>query len=344
MSKQPQIPHSPMIAPSCPSSSIAHDRCGLGRNRFLKWFSVAAVLFTSGHAFYAQAAADALFIDEKGNLTIGTTTFIYQSGNVGIGTMHPNSILDVRGRIYAQQLAFIDADGNWYPDNWIGMADNIEEKTPWLMIGGLTDKRKKENKETGSVDGDGKRRIALWADTTKVAGELIVQGAIEANALHVKQRLETIGRLQVDDNTETTYEVTDRYHLSLSSKYRGRTKTIPQDVLVALCGDQDGCQIRIGITQWGAKLPAAASQTLLFYYGKDNGHWRTEGGHTSESYDGNGTTEHVINVGNWNACFFTDAIYENGQDKSDKEKGMQLLWWTGGYNTDSRTCELTLID
>ena len=24
-----------------------------------------------------------------------------------------------------QQLAFIDADGNWYPDTWIGMADNM---------------------------------------------------------------------------------------------------------------------------------------------------------------------------------------------------------------------------
>ena len=77
--------------------------------------------------------------------------------------------------------------------------------------------------------------------------------SVEANALHVKQRLKTIGRLQVDDNAETTYEVTDRYHLSLSSKYRGRTKTIPQDVLVALCGDQDGCQIRIGMTKWENK-------------------------------------------------------------------------------------------
>ena len=109
--------------------------------------------------------------------------------------------------------------------------------------------------------------------------------AIEGATLLLDKGLKTIGRLQVDDNAETTYEVTDRYHLSLSSKYRGRTKTIPQDVLVALCGDPDGCQIRIGMTQWGAngKLPAAASQTFLFYYGKDNGHWRTEGGHTSES-------------------------------------------------------------
>ena len=58
--------------------------------------------------------------------------------------------------------------------------------------------------------------------------------------------------------------------------------------------------------------------------------------------DGNGTTQHVMNV--WNACFLTDGIYENGQDKGDNVKGMQLLWWTGKYNNDSRTCELTLID
>ena len=92
---QTPIPHKPMTARSCPSSSCAHDRRGWGRNRFLKWFSVAAVLFTSGHALYAQGAADALFIDEKGNLTIGTTSFIYQSGNVGIGTTTPHAPLAV---------------------------------------------------------------------------------------------------------------------------------------------------------------------------------------------------------------------------------------------------------
>ena len=232
MSKQPQIPHRPIIARSCPSSSIAHDRRGWRRNKFLRWFSVAAVLLTSGDLLYAQ---DALMIDQSGNVGIGTTTphaplavmqnvnglltglqfsgqhtpndtaggvinaynadgttvrhLTLQSngGNVGIGTTKPNSPLDVRGVTRVNSLNFTDVDGNLYPNSWIGITDNNvagSGKTPWLHIGGITDERKKENEKTGSVDGDGKRRIALYANTTYVSDGLIVENAITAKSIN----------------------------------------------------------------------------------------------------------------------------------------------------------------
>ena len=283
MTKQPQIPHRPMIARSCPSSSIAHDRRGRGRNRFLKWFSVAAVLLTSGHALYAQGAADALFIDEKGNLTIGTTTFIYQSGNVGIGTpspessLHvatdksvrfelgksqklslggngsfevdapgkvggrfmvtdsgmvgigttkPNTTLDVRGATSVNNLSFTDVDGNPQPNSWIGITDNNVNgsgKTPWLHIGGITDERKKENEKTGSVDGDGKRRIALYANTTYVSDGLIVENAITAKSIN-------------GEKPPLVFEVGVKGDVT-------KWYAVDQDI-GPLCGDADGCTMR----------------------------------------------------------------------------------------------------
>src|SRR6185436_10145973 len=56
------------------------------------------------------------------------------------------------------------------------------------------------------------------------------------------------GRYQRDDNPETTYDISPSYHMSLTAaSYGGKTKTIPQDTLLALCGDGDDCQVRLGM-------------------------------------------------------------------------------------------------
>ena len=60
--------------------------------------------------------------------------------------------------------------------------------TPWLHIGGITDKRKKENVKTGSLNGDGKRIIALFANTTYVSDGLIVENAITAKSINGENR------------------------------------------------------------------------------------------------------------------------------------------------------------
>jgi hypothetical protein len=78
------------------------------------------------------------------------------TGDVGIGTTNPGSKLEVRGQLRTGQLFFVDPNGVPYPDNWIGMAQNIEGTTKWLHIGGITE--------------GGVRRLTLWAHRTFIYG------------------------------------------------------------------------------------------------------------------------------------------------------------------------------
>jgi hypothetical protein len=81
------------------------------------------------------------------------------TGDVGIGTTNPASKLEVRGQLRTTgPLVFVDPNGIPYPDNWIGMASNIEGTTKWLHIGGITE--------------GGVRRLTLWANRTHIWGDV----------------------------------------------------------------------------------------------------------------------------------------------------------------------------
>ena len=138
-----------------------------------------------------------------------------------------------------------------------------------------------------------------------------------------------------------THQV-DRFHMTLNnSASGGRTRPVPQEVMNNLCGDADGCEVRIGMTRYssGAETEAASRGPFLFYYTPSNGRWRLS--NDSSGDDGDGATGHVINI--WNTCYFTDSTYENYVDQGDQAQGMSLLLWNG-YGGANRTCELTLID
>jgi hypothetical protein len=99
-------------------------------------------------------------------------------GNVGIGTTNPGSKLEVRGHLRTSgQLSFTDPNGIHYPDNWIGMAQNIEGSTRWLHIGGITD--------------GGVRRLTLWADRT------FFQGNVGIGTTNPAAKLAVIGDVEV---------------------------------------------------------------------------------------------------------------------------------------------------
>lgn len=160
--------------------------------------------------------------------------------------------------------------------------------------------------------------------------------------MNVTGNLNSTGRYQRDNNAEATYPVSPRYHLSLTAaNYGGGTRQIPQQVINDLCGDQDGCEFRLGMSRWdNDRTTQTASRHGIFYYSISDGRWRTDLGDV-EGVDGNNVTNHAVNI--WDTCFLTDGSYSNYNNQGDSQKGMYLLVWNGAKGA-GRTCELTLID
>jgi len=179
------------------------------------------------------------------------------------------------------------------------------------------------------------RKISMWAEGgATLNGSLNVTGVVDGNLKVVYQR---------DDEPQAIRQKPLwRYHMSLTAaRYAGRTKTIPKEILTALCGTADGCEVRLGMTRWdNANKTQTASAVNRFYYSPADGHWRTNWPRDTEGVIGDGSTTHAMSA--WDTCFFTDGTYENYQDKSDKGTGMQLLVWNKN-NDPARTCELTII-
>jgi hypothetical protein len=173
---------------------------------------------------------------------------------------------------------------------------------------------------------------AVGRTNLQVSGDTYVGGTITSQ-----------GRYQRDNNAETLYKVSPRYHLSLTAAaYAGSTKMIPQQVINDLCGDQDGCEFRLGMTRWsGDSVTETASQIGVLYYSPSDGHWRVDFSNYAVGVDGNNATQHIANA--WSTCFFTDGNYSSYSDNGDPGIGLSLLVWSG-YGNAGRTCELTLID
>jgi len=272
------------------------------------------------------------------------------SGKVGIGMAPSGDFqLQIKEATSAPNngLVIYNAEGTHTANMWVGKDAAILELVPGRVgIGMSPDVLQRANASLG-VGGNTALVGKVWintgsADSRNPEAALTVEG----DAL-IKGRVTSLAHYQRDDEPETTYEIFSRYHLSLTApKYGGRTKAIPHDTLVALCGDQDGCQVRLAMTRWTNDTQTeSASRTFMFYYSGSDGHWRSgwQEGDIS-GVDGNGVTQHAYNI--WNTCFFTDGTYSNYKDEGDKVKGMQLLVWNnqGQFNNRNRTCELTLMD
>ena len=127
----------------------------------------------------------------------------------------------------------------------------------------------------------------------------------------------------------------DRITYQASTSQRGTTVDIPESVVSDLCGDTDGCTLRMGMYNWDG-TGRIASRDNLFYYNKYNKNWRASAGDTAGTNDNN-STQHVMNA--W-ACYFTDGKYSQWYNHGDINTDFGLLSW----NQYNASCRLTIID
>jgi len=116
---------------------------------------------------------------------------------------------------------------------------------------------------------------------------------------------------------------------------RGSTIAIRESVISNLCGDFDGCQVRIGMFDWDG-TGRMDSNEFLFFYNRTNKNWRGSFDH-EPGQNQNTTTEHPAK---YSACYFTDGKFENWVNKNDISADFGLMSWRQ-YNAG---CMLTIID
>lgn len=161
---------------------------------------------------------------------------------------------------------------------------------------------------------------------------LPLPGQLEGDPLMAPETLERDFGKDVD---ESHFKSIERVDYFASKSQRGQIIPILESTIVSLCGDFDGCTLRMGMNDWD-NTGRTASRSNLFYYNPVNRMWRAEKGDTSGT-DYNGVTEHVMKA--W-SCYLTDGYFENWTHFYDGSVGFGLLSWNQ-YNAN---CHLTIID
>ncbi len=143
-----------------------------------------------------------------------------------------------------------------------------------------------------------------------------------------------VGAMLFAGNLSAYEEESQRQTFTAYKSQRGTTVNIPYETIEDLCGDWDGCTLRMGMHDWDG-TGRTASREALFYYDITQKTWRmsldTAGTNNSN------TTEHVMQI--W-SCYFTDGEYLNWYDRGDFDLNFGLLSWNQ-YNAN---CKLTIID
>lgn len=160
--------------------------------------------------------------------------------------------------------------------------------------------------------------------------------------LVVNKDLEVVDNVKFNNNLIVEGDIKSKnvgrksYYAPKSS--RGKTINIPELDIIDLCGDDDGCEVRIIMYDWDGNL-RSASRTFNFFYNKDNKNWRADYYNTDvEGTNGAAGTQHI--AGPIFSCHFTDGKFDNWADQSDIDLDFGLLSW----NQYDAECRLFVID
>ena len=286
------------------------------------------------------------------------------TGKAGIGVDPPTEKLDVAGKtkttdLYVTGKAVIGVNngtgnklhingdvhiaGNgsiYWPDHSGGlqMVNNT-----WI---------RNMNKKPLYIETSNKNSIGLATD-----------GRIGAGTVSPAATLEVVGDVKIGNSNATcksTTEGSQRYNSSTkkmefcngtkwasivsersaiySAKTSNTTTRIPISVIEDLCGDGDGCKVRLWMENYDAAKNAPASTSNLLFYDKLTKKFRSMYPHDKSGTNNDGVIgQHAIH--SW-SCFLTDSQYSNSVLVAD-DKDMHLLNWNA-YSGE--TCKIMFED
>jgi hypothetical protein len=151
-------------------------------------------------------------------------------------------------------------------------------------------------------------------------------------------------------NVTTTYPVSMNRYVVEAPDNGASPDTVPVSdaILTDFCADADGCLISLYMRNWDGTKPgllAGDSGYRVALSPPVNGKRQWSMYNTTAvgavGTDNNGVIEHLLNI--YNACFFTDGAYVNGQENGDTQ-GFGLLNWRGAYDSTAMTCVLIIED
>ena len=121
----------------------------------------------------------------------------------------------------------------------------------------------------------------------------------------------------------------------------GDSVPIPIAVTDQLCGDGDGCSVRLSMVDWDPAQPGQHASTAEFLLFVDPVTGRFRSSDDIAGVDGDGTTTNVVNI--FSQCYLTDGVFQNFSAQGDPGSGFALLHWNA-YSATALQCRLTLTD
>jgi len=323
-------------------SGIKHGNVGIGVAAPAEKLDVNGTvkstgLYVNGNAGIGVSPHATVKLDVVGTTR---TSDLLVTGKVGIGTVAPAKELHIKGGVMvdgdwlrvkgSNGLYFEDYGGgfhmteNTYIRNYNNKTLNIRGATssaPAMITSGRIGINVIEPKASLDVNGDMKLGNSNVACTSTLEGSL---------------RYNSTTKLMEYCNGTSWGPVARKRSAVYTASVDQNSTSIPISVIEELCGDEDGCKVRVWMTNYTPNY-AAASRESLFFYDKTTRRYRSSNGdRTGQNYNGV-KAEHALIF--W-SCHFTDTEYINGSMTND-DANMHLLNWSAYTN---ETCNIAFFD